>query len=460
MKKKLSIDEIQRSVNSIPEQPKTKGKTPISFGRKKKKKRRIKRIIILCVILLIMIGLGWLGWISYNSLKNIFGNDNNAPGLLGLLNKKQLEGESSGRVNVLVLGVGDEGHDGATLSDTIMVMSYDVKTKNVAMISIPRDLYVKISSDCGYSKINYAHACGEEASKGGGAELAMKTVSNILDIPIHYYIRADFTGFKQLIDAVGGIDLYVDKDLYDPYYPEGTFSVTKGQQHMNGTTALKYARSRETTSDFDRAKRQQQVLVALKDKILSSQTLLNPKKIADIIGIVGEHVKTDFRTDEFQRILELAKLVDTKKIINKVFDTGTDGLLMNGYGITPASAGSTLIPKAGLGNYTELRAATKNIFESPGIKSELAKIGVYNGTNTSGLATTVGNTLKTSGYNVIDIGSAATTTQSQTILYDYTNGAKAATISSLEQLFKVTAIKKDGSTGNDVEVILGLDYKG
>ncbi|MDD5693284.1 MAG: LCP family protein [Patescibacteria group bacterium] len=407
-----------------------------------------------------MAGLGWFGWISYNSIKNIFGNDKSAPGLLGFLDKKQLKGESSGRVNILILGVGDDGHAGATLSDTIMVMSYDVKSKNVAMLSIPRDLYVKISDNCGYAKINYAHACGEEKNKGSGPELAEKTVSNILDIPIHYYIRADFTGFKKMIDAVGGVDIYVDKDLYDPLYPDGTFYITQGQHHMDGTTALKYARSRETTSDFDRAKRQQQVLSALKDKILSSQTLFNPKKMADIIGIIGEHVKTDFRTDEFQRVLELAKQVDTKRIINKVFDNGADGLLINGAGITPLSAGSTLIPKAGLGNYSELRAAAKNIFNDTSIKTESAKIVVYNGTTKAGLATTVANNLKASGYNVVDVGSAATTAQAQTVIYDYTNGAKPTTVSSLEQLLKVKSVKKQGTPGYDIEIIIGLDYKG
>jgi hypothetical protein len=188
--------------------------------------------------------------------------------------------------------------------------------------------------------------------------------------------------------------------------------------------------------------------------------LLNPKKIADIINIIGGHVKTDFRTDEFQRLIELAKLVDTKKIISKVFDNGVDGLLMNGYGITPASAGSTLIPKAGLGNYSELRAATKNIFNDTSIKTESAKIAVHNGTTRAGLATTVANSLKTSGYNVVDIGSAATSAVAQTVIYDYANGAKPTTISSLEQLLKVKAVKKQGTPGYDVEIILGRDYNG
>ncbi len=458
MKKKLSIEEIEKSVNNATDETKKSGKTAVAFTRKKKKKR-IKKIVISSLLAVLLLGLGYLGWISYNSLSNIFGGDG-APGLLGLFDKKQLKGESSGRVNVLLLGVGDNGHAGATLSDTIMVMSYDVKTKNVAMISVPRDLYVKISDSCGYSKINYAHACGEEEKKDSGPELARNTISNILGIPIHYYVRADFTGFKKMIDTVGGVDIYVEKDIYDPLYPGGTFSIRQGQRHMNGELALKYARSRETTSDFDRAKRQQQVLAALKDKILSSETLLNPKKMAEIVSIAGDHIKTDFRTDEFQRLIELAKGVDTKKIINKVFDTTEEGLLINGYGITPASAGSTLIPKAGLGDYSEMRTVVKNIFSSASVKSEAAKIAVYNGTTRSGLALSAANNLKASGYNVLTVDSASTSSQQQTVIYDYTNGAKSVTISSLEQLFKIKAVKRNGSNGHDIEIILGRDYSG
>lgn len=459
MKKKLTIEEIEKSVAKVPADEKSNPKkTAVTFTRKKKKKK-VKRIVISVLLVALLLGIGYFGWISYNAMKNIFAG-NGAPGLLGLLDKKQLKGESSGRVNILLLGVGDTGHAGATLSDTIMVMSYDVKTKNVAMISVPRDLYVKIGN-YGYAKINAAHAYGEQyKASGGGPELSKETVSNILDLPIHYYVRADFTGFKELIDAVGGVDVYVEKDIYDPYYPGGTFSIKKGQQHMNGTVALKYSRSRETTSDFDRAKRQQQVLVALKDKILSSQTLLNPKKIASIITLMGNHIKTDFGTNEIQRLIELAKQVNTKKIINKVFDNSTDGLLMNGYGVTPASAGSTLIPRAGLGNYTELRAAAKNIFNDASIKSESARVVIYNGTYRSGLATTVGNMLKAQSYNVTDVGSASTSNQAQTVIYDYTNGAKSVTINSLEKIFNVKATQKQGSPGYDIEIILGRDYNG
>ncbi len=456
MNKKLSIDEIENSVNMVGEEKIAKpGKTTVSF-KKKRKKRKVKRIIILSIVAIVLGIIGYFGWISYQSMKNIFVSEN-APGLLGLLDKKQLKGESSGRVNILILGVGDAGHQGATLSDTIMVVSYDVSSKNVSMISIPRDLYVKVDG-YGYAKINSAHAYGEEYKySGGGPQLARDTVSYVLDIPIHYYVRADFTGFSKLIDAVGGVDINVEKDLYDPLYPDGTFNITKGLHHMDGKMALKYARSRETTSDFDRARRQQQVLVALKDKLLSTQTLVNPKKIAEIIQITGNNVKTDFQTNEIQRLVEIGKTIDSKKIVNKVLDNAPDGLLIAG---NYPQAGYTLIPKLGLGNYTALRSLAKNIFNDHSISDEAANLAVFNGTSTAGLAAKVTESLKASDYTVLYTGSAQGQTHLTTIIYDNSKGAKPKTIAALEKTFNVKSVSNPNPNSSyDIEIIVGKDYK-
>lgn len=456
MNKKLSIEEIESSVNIADEARTTKsGKTAVSF-KKKSKKRKIRRVVILSLAVIVLGVLGYFGWIAYQSMKNIFANEN-APGLLGLLDKKQLKGESSGRVNILVLGVGDEGHDGATLSDTIMVVSYDVSSKNISMISIPRDLYVKIDV-YGYSKINSAHAYGEKYKySGGGPQLARDTISYVLDIPIHYYVRADFTGFSKLIDAVGGVDIDVEKNLYDPLYPGGTFNITKGLHHMDGKLALKYARSRETTSDFDRAKRQQQVMIAFKDKLLSTQTLANPKKIAEIIQITGNNVKTDFQTNEIQRLIEIGRTIDSKKIVSKVLDNAPDGLLIAG---NYPQAGYTLIPKLGLGNYSAIRSMAKNIFNDNSILDEAAKLAVYNGTSTTGLAANVTEELRASDYIVQYTGSDQSQSHLTTIIYDNTNGVKPKTILALEKIFKVKSQKNPAPNSNyDIEIIVGKDYK-
>jgi len=220
---------------------------------------------------------------------------------------------------------------------------------------------------------------------------------------------------------------------------------------------LKYARSRETTSDFDRAKRQQQVLVALKEKLLTTSTLTNPKKIAEIIQITGDHIKTDFKTNEIQRLVEIGKTIDSSKIVNRVLDNSANGLLIAG---SYPQAGYTLIPKLGLGEYTAIRAMAKNIFKDQSIANEAASLAVYNGTTTAGLATKASESLKALDYNIQYVGSAQTLTYPTTVIYDYTNGAKPKTIAALEKYFNVKSEKKTGEySDNDIEVIIGNDYK-
>ncbi len=465
MKKKLTLEEIRESVNSIPEIHDSIDKTPLKFSKKdkkRKKRKHLKLYIALGIVGVILIGLGWFGLSLYNSMKNIFSGDN-APNLLSLLTTKQLKGESSGRVNVLLLGIGDEGHAGEYLSDTIMVLSYDVATKQVAMISVPRDLYVNIGNNCGDQKINYADACGEMKSKGLGPTYAEQTVSQVLDIPIHYYVRVNFTAFKDVVDAVGGVDINVTQDLYDPYYPDDdglgnqALYIKKGMQHMDGATALRYARSRETTSDFDRARRQQQVLVAIKTKVMSTNTLLNPAKIASLAAALGNNVKTDFDLSYVQRAIDLFKKVDTSTIKNLVFDNSEKGLLTDDSSDT---AGYILIPRAGLYNYKELQAAANNIFTSGSVITEGANVTVLNGTSTAGLASKAADALRSQSINVISVASADTQTYSVTKIIDGTNGAKPNTIAALEKFFNVKSEKGTTDSGTDIEVIVGKDYKG
>lgn len=461
MKKKLSIEEIEKSVGAAPTEAPAKDLTPIKFRKKDKKKRKhIKLYIVLSIVAIILSVLGFFGYRVYKSMSNIFGE--NAPGLLSMLNTKQLKGESSGRVNILLLGVGDSGHAGETLSDTIMVISYDVNTKQVAMISIPRDLYVNISTDCGSNKINYAHACGEQNKAAAGPAMASQTVSKVLDIPIHYYVRVNFTGFKEVVDAVGGVDINVEKDLYDPYYPSDdglgnkALNIKKGMQHMNGATALRYARSRETTSDFDRARRQQQVLVAIKTKIMSSDTLLNPVKISSLASALGNNIKTDFDLSYAQRAIDLFKKVDTATIKNLVFDNSEKGLLEDD---SSSYAGYILVPRAGMSNFKQLQAAAKNIFADQTVATENAKITVLNGTTTAGLATRVAETMRGQDYNVTTVASADVQTYTVTRIVDNTNGGKPGTVSSLEKLFNVKSEKGTSTADADIIVTVGKDYK-
>lgn len=424
------------------------------FKEPRRKIRFLKRACLLIIFLLLIVGI-FLGTKAFLASRKIITRSNGgAPVLTGT----GLRSEGDGRVNILLLGIGGQGHEGPNLSDTIMIMSLDLKTNSVALLSIPRDLYVSIPEH-GKAKINAAYSYGEsEKYPGGGAALAKTTVSQLLDLPIHYYVVLDFAGFRDAVNALGGVDINVDKTINDPYYPSDSengrytpFYITTGLHHMDGALALKYARSRETSSDFDRAMRQQKVLIALKQKALSGSTLINPLKIGGLIDALGNHVRTDLQLNEIKKLLEVSKNIDTTKIVTKVLDNASTGLLISGSNW----AGSVLLPKDG--DWSDIQEFVHSLFVDSYIKNEAANIEVQNGTNRSGLAIQVAKMLTAYNYNVIKI----TTNQTQlskTAIYDYSNGKKPYTINYLENRFKVKAQVTSQSSDMDIKIIIGNDY--
>ncbi len=420
---------------------------------------------------LVLATIVWFGWQTLNAAHKIIAHP--GPGSAALAGKQlapsQLKGEGSGRVNILVLGIGGEGHSGPDLSDTMMVWSIDPQTKDAAMLSIPRDLYVQIPGH-GYGKINSANALG-------GPQLAEQVVENVIGVPIDYYVLIDFSGFKQAVDAVGGIDFNVPTALDDPLFPcdDNTRDANDycpihfmpGFQHMDGEQALEYSRSRETTSDFARAARQQQVLVALRAKALSASTLTNPIKLTELIDAVGDHLKTDLQLGDLERLALLAKDVDPTKVTQNVISADPPNPLLN-VGYLIPGAGSIELPKAGEFNYSAIQDFVQNIFVDHYLTQENALIQVENGSGQTGLAAEVVNSLAEAHYNVEAPGNAAAPV-TQTVIYDYTNGAKPYTIHYLEQRFGVQAQVEPAPTPEplasgqqqappQIRIILGNDY--
>jgi LCP family protein required for cell wall assembly len=160
----------------------------------------------------------------------------------------------------------------------MLVVSVDPESKSAGMLSMPRDLWVEIPGD-GMDRINTAYMYGDlNQSPGGGPALAKKTVQYNLGEPIHYYVRVNFQVFQQVIDLMGGVDIYVEHDINDPLYPDMNYGydplrIPSGWQHMDGALALKYARTRHGSSDFERMHRQQQVMLAVRDKVTQLQLL-------------------------------------------------------------------------------------------------------------------------------------------------------------------------------------------
>lgn len=340
----------------------------------------------------------------------------------------KLEGHKDDRVNILLLGMGGPGHNGPFLTDTMIIASIKPSTGQVAMISIPRDLGVQIPG-YGMQKINHANAYGEAEQEGNGAYLAKKVVEDTFNIQIPYYVRIDFEAFKEIIDAVGGIKIDVERSFVDREFPAPNdeyqvLTFVKGIQTMDGSRALQYARSRHGDSgegsDFARAKRQQKVLLALKEKILSFQTLANPIRISKIIKSLGNHISNNIEFSNMIEFLRIGRSMEELNIINLVFDDQETGFLESGY---TEEGAYILKPKSD--NFKEMTEAIKNIFEmegkqdstpsqdTPAPKSininiekdeDIDIIEIQNGTWRAGLAARTKERLLQTGLDVSKLG--------------------------------------------------------
>lgn len=427
-----------------------------------KPKHKPLKITLLVLGLIIFAVLAWVGIGAFAAISKIITKNSNSSApffsFTGNIDANKLNGEGDGRINILLLGVGGAGHPGGQLTDTIMVASIDPQNKKIAFLSIPRDLYVPIEG-FGWDKINTAHSDGENNVKktGGGPALSKKTVSNILDLPIHYYIRGDFDGFTELVDKLGGVQVDVKKAISDPYYPAenminyAPFYLKAGSQTLDGKTALKFARSRETSSDFDRASRQQQLLVAIKDKALNAGILANPKKITDIIKIIGNHVSTDMQVWEIERLVSMLKDIDTSNMVTKVLDNSADGPL-----VSVNDGGYYLKTKTG--DFKQIQNIAHQIFSDPYLSKEKAKLEVLNATGQAGIAKDVQEMLVSYGYNVVKIDTY-NKTQDNTTISDYSSGKNPYTLEFLKKRFNAT-LKNQSSSSNsiDLTLILGKDY--
>lgn len=230
---------------------------------------------------------------------------------------------SDQRINVLLLGIDQrEGLSDPARTDTMLVLTIDPQAHTAGMLSINRDLWVKIPGQDHEGKINTAYFLGEvEHYPGGGPALAMQTVQSALNIPAPYYVRLNFTAFEKLIDMIGGIDIYLEEPIDDPNYPDAGFGydplhLEAGWQHLDGRTALKYARTRATPgSDLDRVKRQQQVILTVRDKILKNHQL--PQVLAQLgplLQLPGGPVQTNLTPGQIVELINQAAKIDRDKI--------------------------------------------------------------------------------------------------------------------------------------------------
>lgn len=344
---------------------------------------------------------------------------------------KELEGEDTDRINFLLLGIGGAGHDGPELTDTIILASVRPSTKEVGMLSIPRDLSVPIEG-YGWQKINHVNAYGESGAAGRGPELAAKTIGDVFDQPIHYWVKIDFKGFEEFIDAIGGVEIDVERAFTDAAYPvdDGkgniiTLAFEKGLTHMDGETALRFARSRHGDnnegSDFARAARQQKLILAVKRKLLSPTTLLNPARIARLIDTLNDNIRTNMTTWEMIRFANLGNIFDSDEINNMVLTTAPGGPLYE----TTVNGAYVILPRNN--DWKPLRAIVEQIFTAddeivqlPDAAPRNIRIEIQNGTGLSGLAAEMADTLALQGYEIVRVGNASIEDMERTMIYDLT----------------------------------------
>lgn len=350
----------------------SKKKNDLVFDpRKSNKKKFYKKgwfVGLTIVVLAVLIVGGVFAFKTGYILNKISESDNSSlKSLLGVIPGVGGEiKEVDGRVNVLLVGMrGENIPGGGLLADTIMVLSLKQSENKVAMISIPRDLYVTIPETSQKTKINAVYAHG--AKKKEAFKDMQESVEQVTGLPIHYTVSLNFTGFKQLIDAVGGIDVYLETDFYETSQfvqgqeCGGEFTLSAGNNHLDGETALCYARARENTSDFDRTKRQQVILKALKDKLTSLGTLTDFSKLNKVMDAAGDNIKTNMASYEMKNFYTKYTSMQDAQIYQRVFENSEEGMLKVPED-APEGAGYILIPRAGWDNYSQMHEVCRDIF--------------------------------------------------------------------------------------------------
>jgi LCP family protein required for cell wall assembly len=377
--------------------------------------------------------------------------------------------DGANRVTILVMGLDyrDWEGDGPSRTDTMMLLTMDPVSRTAGILSIPRDLWVNIPG-FDYGKINTAYYLGELYDlPGGGPGLAIQTVEELLGIDINYYAQVDFSAFENFIDEIGGIEVDVPYELtVDPVGPHNTVTLQQGLQKLDGPTALAYARNRETFgADFDRADRQQQVVMAMFDQITSLGTL--PKLIANSPTIYN-NLRSGIHTNlNLKETISLAwtvaqiprenikrGLIGPNEVTSSMSPDGMDILLpdMDAVRIVrddvfTTTAGVAPVATVYVSNPEELRQA------------ENATVSILNATTTAGLASQTTNYLLDQGINVTDTGNAEEKYDS-TVIIDYTG--KPYTVQYLVDLLNIQPnsiySRYDPNSQVDIAILLGTDW--
>ena len=388
--------------------------------------------------------------------------------------------DGASRINILFVGLrGGEPTepDCPFCTDTLILLTVDPLTKTAGMLSIPRDMWVNIPG-FGYSRINTAWSLGRGSRlPGGGPALTMKTISHFVGVPVDYYVQVDFDTFVDIIDLIGGVDVYNDETLFlDPAahgkdYPKVKLTCC-GTRHLNGRVALAYARCRHAeqgckNGDIGRAQRQQKVIFAIRDKVLSPENF--PALLAqapELYETFSSGIHTNMSLDDAIRLAVMARDIPKESIKNAVIDNSMitlDSVILGGQNA------SIIRPVP-----DKIRILRDEIFTTSGALSPLAqgdllslmqadsaRLRVLNGTSSPQLDTKTRDYLSQQGILVTEIGNTKAYSRTTIILY----APKLYALEFLVDTFGITSnslilIKPEPSETVDIEIRLGKDWVG
>lgn len=432
------------------------------------KKHRIKHPIILTIVVLLA-GLGVTGFVWGDSLVSRLTNGQSgfwdAIGAI-VSNEVPFETDANGRTNVLVFGTegydmsgsadGGGTHDGAQLTDSIMVISFDQNTQDVALLSLPRDL--KVSMACSAGKINEVYWCHNQSGNDdeAGARALMQQLEQILGIDFQYWAHVNWGSLVDIVDAIGGITVTLDEDINDKYYT-GVIIQAGVPTRLTGIQAVALARARHGTDggDFTRGNSQQKIVEGIVAELVNKG--VNLTEAFSLVNILGDNLRSSFSTDNIKAGVRLISNFNPASIRNIPLVDYNNNI----YYVTTSMINgiSYVVPSAGESNYRNIQQYVAKMFNSNPAVREDATIAVYNATGENGVAGNEQTQLENDGYTVASIGDAEMGSCSEKYCVYATLGAKPATQAVLEQRYGVatqdlTALPAGITAGNANFVIV------
>lgn len=361
-------------------------------------------------------------------------------------------------INILLIGVDRRDGDTNTLNDVNILVHVDPQRRFASMLSIPRDTRVYIP-DYGSDRINAAFNVGQNAhsTEGGGPVWVKRTVEQFLGVRVHYYALVNFRGFERIVDFLGGITVDVSTPLVDNEYPTENYGYTRvyipaGLQHMDGSTALKYARSRHADSDIYRNQRQQQVLLAIRDSVLQRDVLSYLGELDMVLNQFAEAFETDMPLDAIIALGQLAPKIEREKISSYGLGLGCVYEISGTYILEPDMRCVEEIVRD-----MQLDPSMRNLRE------EAAQIEVLNGTLTcAGCAGSTSDYLRVRGFTILTYGNAENPGYyTNTLILD--TGDHPFTREQLAKLLNVSPdhVRQEAVPGSaaDIVIILGNDFR-